>query len=162
MGRRLLNTLSPLLIPAACVNDAREQMILNERARRANCRRETGSLSQRFIGFISRAASQPTGRTLHTRHISNRSIFADQFNRSIHSSQADKTQILFFSPPPPLSALHLPSHPFPYFFFPSPFFLSPQFFQFHICFPFPFSVAKRPPKIQLGGLGERCKLLQRG
>jgi len=50
-----------------------------------------------------------------------------------------KREILFFTS---LSLLPRPSYPFS---FPSPSFLSPHFF--HISFPFPFSVTKRPPQI---------------
>ena len=46
------------------------------------------------------------------------------------------------SPSLPLPSLPLPSLPFPSLLFPPP--------------PLP-SVRSRPPKIQLGGLGERCK-----
>ena len=52
----------------------------------------------------------------------------------------------FPSPPLPPFSLPLPYLSLP---FPSPLVLSPP-------------LRSRPPKIQLGGLGERCKLLQRG
>jgi len=75
----------------------------------------------------------------------------------IQSSQADKTvkcEVLFstrsHSLLPRLSHLFRAFTYFPLFFLS----LFPHFF--HISFPFPFSVAKRPLRIQLGDFGEHC------